>query len=148
MVLNLKTMTFYTWFSAKMRTLMCDSMKKSVPRTWKMWTFRHGFLKKAHLPWNLDLYASSSEKKLTATLEMWTFTHHFLKKVDLDLKIWTFYAWFSEICEPLYACDFLNKVDLDLKNVKLYAWFPKKSRPQPEKCGLLRVFFWKSGPLH
>ena len=83
--------------------------------TWKIWTFMRDFLKKLDL--NLkkcDPLRAIFWKKWTFTWEMWTFTHDFLKKVDLDLKMWTFYAWFSE-----------------------------KGGPQPEKCGSLRMIFWK-----
>ena len=59
---------------------------------------------------------------------MWAFTHDFLKKVDLDLKMWTFYAWFSEKSGPrpenvdLLCVIFWKKVDLDLKMWTIYTW--------------------------
>ena len=52
----------------------------------------------------------------------------FWKKVDLDLKMWTFYAWFSEKSGPrpenvdLLCVIFWKKVDLDLKMWTIYTW--------------------------
>ena len=98
-----------------------------------------------------------------------TFRQDFLKKVDLNLKMWTFYAWFSEKSGPrpenvdllrmifwkkwtsTWKCgpfthDFLQKVDLDLKMWTFYTWFSEKSGPRPENVDLfLHMIFWKSG---
>ena len=53
-------------------------------------------------------------KNRTSTGKMWTFKRDFLKKVDFNLKVWI-----------------------------VTHHFRKKSGPLPEKCGPLRMIFWK-----
>ena len=112
--------------------------------SWKKWTSTV-----EARPENVDLDAWFSEKKM-----------------DLNLKMWTFYAWFSEKSGPRpeyvdllrvifwkkwtstwkcgpFTYDFLKKVDLDLKMWTFYAWFSEKRGPRPENVGILRVIFWK-----
>ena len=160
--LDLKMWTFYAWFSEKSipRPENVDLLRmifwKKWTSSWKCGPFTEDFLKKVDLNLkNVDLYAWFSEKsgprlenvdllrmifwkRWTSTWRMWTFTHDFLKKVDLDLKMWTFYAWFSEKSGP-----WPENVDLVLKMWTFYAWFSEKGGPQPEKCGPLRMIFWK-----
>ena len=74
---------------------------KTRTSTWKMWSFtRHFFLKSGPQPEKCRPLPMIFWKKWSSTWKCGPFTLDFLKKVDLDLKMWTFYTWFSEKSGP------------------------------------------------
>ena len=104
---------------------------------WRIWILEHHFL-----------------KKWTSIREIWTFKHEFLKKsgpwpekVDLDLKIRTIHAWFSEKWGP-WSAIFWKKWTPIWKIWSITIDFLKKNGPHPEKFGPLHMIFWKKVDLN
>ena len=117
--LDLKVWTIYAWFSEKWGTWCAIFWKKSRPESEKCGPLRVIFCRKVDLYLrNVYLYKWFSDKKWTLTWKHGPFTHDFLKYEDL-------YVLFSE---------------------KRYLK-PENSGPLPEKCGPLRMIFWKKWTL-
>ena len=79
---------------------------------------------------NVDLYAVFSKKVDPYLRKCGPLCMIFWKKVDLDLKRWIFYVFFSKISGPLYMLRFSEKIG-----------------PLPEKCGPFPMIYWKKVDL-